>query len=453
MGEYRRAVLAAATWCVVGAGFAAEPVCGSEAMDAPLRQRLQRLEAQVEVLRAETDGRRWLTERRAEEIRALTRDVLADADRRRCLADRGLTAGRDRFFFIASPDGNFKLNFLGMVQTRFVLSIQDDGTVEDSTRSGFENSRTRFGVLGHVGDPSWKFGVWGGWLSSGRSWLVESWIRKDFGNGWVFDFGHFKLPTSHEWIIKEFHQQFIERSLLNARWTGAGKGIRACYNGERIHVLTAVTDGAMTWNRPWSTGPDSTFGPLPWQMSSEFALTGRVEWLLNGSWTSRYDFESFPGDEGNIVLGAAAHYQVGEYGTADDENDVVQWVVDATGEFGGGSVFVAGFGTHFENSTADRDEWGLLAQGGVFLDEHWELIGRLEYGDLDGAGSVSDDLLLLTVGVNRFWNRHGLKWMADLGYAFEPVDAAWGGAGAGWRADEAGGEGQIVLRTQLQLLF
>jgi hypothetical protein len=380
-------------------------------------------------------------------------DVLADADTRTSLLENGVTAGHDRFFYIASPDGNFRLNFLGMVQTRFVFNAQDDSAPDDSTRWGFENSRTRFGVLGHVGDPSMKFGVWGGWLASGRSWLVEAWIRKVFDNGWSLDFGHFKVPVWKEWIIKEFHQQFVDRSVLYARWAGAGKGIRALYTDERLKLHATVTDGLWTWNNTWSTGPDRAVRPMPFQLSSEYALTARAEYLLGGSWASYHDFESFPDGEPLYAIAASAHYQVGEYGTPDDENEILQWQADFTAEFGGANLHAAALFTHFENSTTKRDEWGFMLQGGYFLTEDWELIARYEYGDLDGAGTVSDELSILTVGATRFWNRHGLKWMTDVGYGFKPVDEQWGAESLGWRPDGPGGDGQIVFRTQLQLMF
>jgi hypothetical protein len=454
MGGYQRVVRMGAAGLALGAGFVAGTAFGAGNEDAALRMRLDRLESEVEVLRAGDEGRRWLTEQRAEEVRALARDVLADADARASFQEDSVCAGHDRRFFIRSADGGFRLSLLGQVQTRFVVSRQDDAADGDSTRWGFEDSRVRFGFLGHIIDPSWQYVVWAGWTAGGRSVLIDASITKDLGGGWKFQVGQFKLPVWKEWLIFEGFQQFADRSLLTARYGGlAAQGVALIRETDAWRLKAAFTDGGRTWFTAWSVGPDATSGALPWQLSNEWAVTVRGELLLEGEWASCPAWESWIGEAPQLRLGAAVHAQRGEFGTSDDENEILQWTIDAGAEFGGANLFAALIATHFENSAEERDEWGVLLQGGYFLNKDWEAIARLEYGDLDGGGSVSDELLIVTVGLNRFWARHALKWTTDLGYAFEPVDAAWGGAGVGWRADEAGGDGQIVLRTQLQILF
>lgn len=448
------AVLCAAT---TTAG-AAEPTTTSDDAAAlqGLERQVARLESEIAAELATRNGaacdEAWLDEQRAAEVRSLVHDVLADADGRASLLPQTCNCGRDRYFFIATDDGNCRINLIGMISTRYVLNVQDT-EAGDSTRSGFESAKTRFGATGFIGDPSWQFCLWGGWVQTGQSWLVETWIKKQINEQWSVEAGSFKLPVWQEWITAEFRQQFVERSLLNARWAAAGTGVRVRYQGDALSLHFSWTDGGRTWNGPWDRGPDATSGDLPWQLSSEYALTARAEWRLGGSWAGRADLNSFPGDEPLYVLGGSIHMQKGEYGTADDENEILQWVVDATAEFGGASLHAAFISTQFENSTVDRDEWGFMAQGGYFLTDDWEAVARFEYGDLDGAGVVSDELALLTVGLTRFWDRHNLKWFIDVGYAFEPIDAAWSPTGAGWRADEAGKDGQVTVRTQVQLLW
>ena len=66
----------------------------------------------------------------------------------------------------------------------------------------------------------------------------------------------------------------------------------------------------------------------------------------------------------------------------------------------------------------------------------------------------------MTFGVNRYFSGHSIKWTSDIGWGLNEVTSTWGdgflgGGGdiAGWRTDTAGNDGQIVIRTQLQLLF
>ena len=68
------------------------------------------------------DGESWLTEQRAGEIRGIVQDVLADADSRTSFQDSGAMAGWNKGFFLASPDGNFKLKISGQVQVRYILN-------------------------------------------------------------------------------------------------------------------------------------------------------------------------------------------------------------------------------------------------------------------------------------------------------------------------------------------
>lgn len=162
--------------------------------------------AQIEALRKEVaqlkaaNGDKWLTEERAKEIRAIVQDVLADADTRASLQSTGATAGYDKGFFIASPDGNFKLVVNGELQVRYAFSRLstrslhqlDPGTYQPPERGlqtefpgGFENKgyqgffgagstgsfertargfgvpRAKLAFSGHVVDPSWQYKIVG----------------------------------------------------------------------------------------------------------------------------------------------------------------------------------------------------------------------------------------------------------------------------------------------------
>ena len=61
----------------------------------------ERMRDQIDVLRAETQ-QDWMTEQRAEQIKELVQDVLADADTRASLMGNGLMAGWSDGFFLAS---------------------------------------------------------------------------------------------------------------------------------------------------------------------------------------------------------------------------------------------------------------------------------------------------------------------------------------------------------------
>ena len=111
-------LFAGTTLALTGAAFGS-----TEANNDALAQ-INELRAEIASLKAQ-NGENWLTEQRAAEIKGLVQDVLADADTRASLQGGGSTAGYDNGFFIASSDGNFRLNINGGASIRWSLSNRD----------------------------------------------------------------------------------------------------------------------------------------------------------------------------------------------------------------------------------------------------------------------------------------------------------------------------------------
>src|SRR5439155_5453186 len=62
----------------------------------------------------------------ADETRAIVAEMLADAQTRTSLLAAG-GAGHDGQFYLASPDGSFRLNVGGQIQFRYILDFRDAG--------------------------------------------------------------------------------------------------------------------------------------------------------------------------------------------------------------------------------------------------------------------------------------------------------------------------------------
>ncbi len=423
-----------------------------ESRDSAQAETIQGLKRQLDTGAYQYEDN-WLSETRSEEIRAMVQDVVGDADSRSSLLSEAGNAGWNNGFFLQSADGNFKLRVLGMIEFRHIMSSQDNAPSGPDTQNGFENTRTRIGFKGHVFDPSWSYFIWT--TAGSTNSLLDAWIKKDMGNGFAIQAGQFKLPNWQEWVVSETRQSFIERSVLDARYRSLySQGVQLYWknDADNFRAQFAFSDGGQKGNTAWN----GNAGNALWTGRTEYAFTGRAELKLGdeSTWGQFADFESWTDGTQGFLLGGSLHMQDGEHGVAGTKNEIVQWSFDVAAEFGGASAFAAVIGTSVDDdASVDRDEFGFLLQGGFFLNDTWELMARYEYGDLDGAGSVGDDLSILTIGINKFWNRHGLKWTTDVGFAFDEVDAAWGGAGRGWRADAAGEDDQIVIRSQLNLLF
>ena len=180
-----------------------------------LLERVERLEQdkaemadEIDELRAQV-GDDWLTERRADEIRSLVADVLADADTRSSLLQDGMTAGWDEHFFLASPDGRFRLQIDGLLQVRYIWNYHDEG---DNFISGFENTRTRLTLRGHVFSPDITYLIRGDYArNGGQDTLQDAWVRYHLNDQLSVRFGQFKVPFNREELVGPMYQQAVER--------------------------------------------------------------------------------------------------------------------------------------------------------------------------------------------------------------------------------------------------
>lgn len=437
--------------------------------DAALLDRLASLEARFAHLRAQESGESWMTDARAAELRALVADVLADADSRSMLlqddAPGSTTAGWDGHPFLASggADGNFRLNLEARMQVRYVFNNQDDEVEsggDDTTRAGFEARRIRLIFSGHVVDPSITYKVQATFNRGGGAFILEdAYMQKDFDNGIYLRGGQFRPPLTREAIVSTFRTTAVERAIAHgAIELSRTQGVEIGWSNDTLGLRGSFHDGDANANTPWFI------------RDTEYAFSARAEWLVagggasgggGGGWRQFNDFTGWRGDSFGLLLGGGVLYQRGEYGAPGnpDRADDFRWTLDAQMEFSGAHIFASLAGREIDSDAgggaADADIMIATIEGGVFITDDIEAFARFEWGDDDAPGS--DDLLVLTIGATRFWKKHDVKWTTDVGYGFSAVSGTFASSGAGWREDAAnsggGSDGQIVVRTQLQLCF
>jgi hypothetical protein len=244
----------------------------------------------------------------------------------------------------------------------------------------------------------------------------------------------------------------VERSLVNSFFSaGVVQGVQVGWEGDHLHVYGMYNDGNNSKNTSWSTE------------DTEFSFAGRAEYLAYGEWKNMMDYDGFRDEGCGLVLGAALNWSKQEFGTGgppgtfnNSEVDNLGFTADATFKFGGSSLAGALMYRKLETDTGspadtDLNQWGILVRGGYFITDDWELYGQYEWGDVDISGS--EDLSTFTIGATKYWAKHGLKWQSDFGYGLNEVTAFWAQDSAGWRVDAPGEDGQIVIRSQIQLLF
>ena len=417
-----------------------------EAKSARDDARIADLEARFATMEpVDRDG--WLTQQRADEIRRIVEDVLADADARTNLLAG--SSGYDGGVVVGSKNWRLKTNFY--MQQRFILNSQD--VPSDGTRWGFENARTRFILSGNVGSPEWFYrvevelsGINVG-LPNGesRTGLLDAYGGYDLGDGWRVGVGTFKTPLLREELVDSRRQLAAERSLVNYAFTGGRTdGIFVEYEGKQLHFVGSFNNGM---NDAFYNGTVSTGGTSPLvATTADFAVSTRIEWLFEGDWERFDGFTSPQGEDLALMIGGAAHVQSGN-----DNIDLLILTLDFSAQFDGAHLFGSFIAARADRPGDNVSPMGFVVQGGYYFTEDWEVFARYEWGDTDTL--EPSNIQILTVGATNYISGYNVKWTTDIGYGLDPIplDVPI----TNWR-DDAGGNGnngQVVIRSQLQLAF
>jgi len=421
----------------------------SDALNSELEARLAAIEAEQ---RSEV-----ITQQRADEIRALVHEVLADADTRASMLQNAAMAGYDNGFFITSSDGNWLLRTNMLMQQRFVLNRQDE-SLNDDNRWGFENSRTRFTLSGHLVQPDFFYHVDievannDAGLPSGenRTGLQEAYAGYDFGQGWRFWIGTITTPLLREELVDAGDQLLVERSLVNYLYTGGyTDGLAVRYRNDLFNVVASYNNGV---NDGVFGGGVRTGGTSPiFSGISDYAFTFRGEWLIKGDWDTLTSLSSPRGGAHAMMLGGAVHFQSADASsTGVNDLDLLLLTADFSGQFGGTSVFAA---IMYSNANQDpagsQDSLGFVGQVGHFISPTWELFGRFEHSSGDIV--TLDDVDIFTFGFTKWLADFSAKWTTDFGFALDTISVT--APITGWRADLPGEDKQVVVRSQFQIRF
>ena len=466
-------LFAGTTLALTGVAFGS-----TEANNDALAQ-INELRAEIASLKA-ANGENWLTEQRAAEIKGLVQDVLADADTRASLQGGTSNAGYDNGFFIASSDGNFRLNINGGASIRWTYNARSfDAGAGDEKNWGFQSRHANVMLTGHIVDPSWKYNVSFGFFdasgdynnsSAGEAFLTDWYAMKDFG-GWYLKAGQFVAPYSRERALSDYSLQTLDHSNSSyAFGLGRTQGIEVGCISDWFRFAGAFSDGVGAASPTQNAG----FIPTGASPSADFAISGRIEGKCAGTWAQFEDDQSWKGEEWGLLVGVGGFYQSGRNGNANfsyaggADGTEFGFTADATASFGGFSVTGALFYNNADSEWAtgaagagDFENLGAFLQAGFFLTDEFELVGRYEYGDfgnLSGTESANTQSTL-TIGGNYYFAKNHAKWQTEVSYAFHSMSSSvFGVGGNGWyddgiNASSEDEDGQFVLRTGLTVSF
>jgi hypothetical protein len=350
--------------------------------NAALQGRVNELEA--------ADGKNWLTKQRAQEIRGVVTDVLADAETRASLQSSGMNAGWDNGFFLQSPDGRFRLNVGGMIQARWTYSGIREGYTQPGTgipmrntdqvgsRKGFDLPHTRLDFNGNIFGQSTRYRIMGEFantygrgilnnandtgpgvsssepeVNAGSYYLLDAWVSHDITSDFSIRAGQFKLPFDRGWQVPIKYQLIGERDTVSQHLgIGRSQGIELRWSTNDIRIRGAYSDGAtdslltgyyLVGTRPQNSSWNS--------QQSNWAVSARAEFKVAGSWSDFARMTSLPGDEFSMLFGLGFHAQenklyLGQQTFTLPPNNHNLWLgftADATFNFGGASIAASAY--------------------------------------------------------------------------------------------------------------
>ncbi len=419
---------------------------------------IQALRAELAQVRAQQEES-WLTERRAQEIKGLVKEVLADAETRASLLAEGATAGIDDKgkIYLKSADGSWKAEFGGQIQMRYIWNENEGAAgADDESVDGFQMRRVKFSVGGHIADPKLYYKlVLATDRDSGDVVMEDAFFGYKFDSGLFVQAGVFKLPFARQELVSSASQVAVDRGIVTEYFTlDRAEQVQIGYQGDDFAVAASIHDGA-----------DNEWTEFTGDQAHSFGVTGRVDWKVMGEWDQAKDELAWSKDEGTaLFIGAAAQWENNKdnAGAVANADDWYALTIDALLEMNPFSLTAAYFYAEANNpaGVGDLEAQGFYLQGAVNIDDTWAPFARYEWIEQDPEAGGQDPLTAVTVGVNYFMKKHAAKITADVVYIFEGTSIAEvGDINGGELSDGLGltgktnDEDQLAFRLQFQLLF
>jgi hypothetical protein len=384
------------------------------------------------------------------------------------------------------------ISISAVLQARYMASIRDEQSGatplgDDDTTIGFDIPRAQIRMSGRVTDSisghlSFDFGAaeFNGRNAAGTGTLLTAFAAWSLDDSWTLLIGQWHNPVVAEEAIEAEFGLAVERSVVNEFFNpGYTQGIAAAYGSDNWKFVGAFADGAT-----YIGSENAANSPFDSSAENDFGLTGRLDFLLSGTWDQFGSFTSWRGSNYGVKIGFGGHYQqqgntnpsTGLWGVlggvATDEFDVTLWTVDAMVQGDGWNLFAAYIGhlldvTPTTGSLPNIVNHGVVAQGGLFVSDQAELFGRYDAIFLDSdlsalAGTSGDDFHFLTAGLNYYLvpESHAARFTVDAVYSLDNTDTldALSPSPGGFNGPSTTGvlgnsDGELVLRAQMTLVF
>jgi hypothetical protein len=388
---------------------------------------------------------------------------------------------------LLSSNNGANINVEVMTQFRYTVNSRDElsGSPlgDDDVTIGFNSPRTQVRLSGGVegtdisGLVIFDFGAAERGLTSGVSEgtadLLVAQGAWGLNDNWTLLFGQWHNPVLGSDNFAPEHTLAADKSFANEFFNvGYTQGVALAYGSDNFKFVGAIADGAeyVTNFGPAANSPFNGAG------ENDFGITGRVDWLVEGTWDQFADATSFRGSNYGVKIGAGAHWQTqGDTNPSVpmgapagyEDREVTFWTVDVQVEGDGWNIFGEYVGHKVDTSAAtdvDFTNHGFIVQGGMFFNDQVEGFARYDAVILDDdvlVASGTDDIYQnITVGMNYYFvpESHAAKFTLDAQFALDEsdnIDAIFGGGSNDPSATGLLGlaDSEFVLRAQMTLVF
>lgn len=376
------------------------------------------------------------------------------------------------------------INIEVMTQFRYMYNSRDELTAgalgDNDVTMGFDTPRTQVRMSGSVTDDIsakivFDFGAAENGTAQGSANLLVAQGVWSLNDNWAAIIGQWHNPVMGSEAFAPEHTLAVDKSFTNEFFqVGYTQGVAFAYAGDQFKFIGAFSDGGeyITNYGPVANTPFNAPG------ENDFGITGRVDWLIEGTWDQFADATSWRGSNYGVKLGAGAHWQTqGDTNPSDnsggtipgyDETEVTFWTVDAQVEGDGWNAFAQYVG-HDVDITATTDvnytNHGFIVQGGMFVSDQVELFGRYDIIMLDDVLVTTgpDEYQSITAGMNYYFvpESHAAKFTLDAVFTLDDsttIDSLGPFGGGGSNDPSATGllglsDSELVLRGQLTLVF
>ncbi|MEP1094516.1 MAG: porin [Cyclobacteriaceae bacterium] len=334
---------------------------------------------------------------------------------------------------VTAQDSSFHLKFGFRFQTLYVGELN---TVTDEYSDKMLIRRSRLKFDGWAYDPSIVYKVElaisnrdqrsGHIQESGNTAniVLDAAIKWSFSKDWQLWFGQTKLPGNRERVISSQKLQFVDRSLVNSRFTlDRDKGIQIRHKNKA---------GGMVINQAFAFSLGEGRNIIADNPRGGYQLTGRLEFLPFGSFTNKGDYfgsdlEREESPKLSVGITGDANFSsvrsrgnLGGFNTDVNgnylSNDLTTIIADMMFKFNGISAS-SEFATRSKgrSNTGFGTGSGFVFQAGYLLPSNWEFAGR--YTTINGdSNSTISDLSEMTFGISRYIVGHSLKVQSDFSY-------------------------------------